>query len=150
MLQTWNCIPTANKLTREINQSSKSQERTQNEGMNQFTYKALAGFISFSKHNVKHFLFYWKTHLPPRSSSAAITFHSSARKVLGISAQLKAPAYKFQQKARTSTSVSIISGTASIQNSWRTPTTVACSELAEFAALAAAETVMNWDVRNTK
>lgn len=57
----------------------------------------------------------------------------------------QAPGYKLQQKTRTSTSVFIISGTASIQNSWKTPTTVACSELAEFAAMAAAGTVMSWD-----
>lgn len=86
----------------------------------------------------------------PHSSSTAITFHSSAGKVLGTSAQPKAPGYKFQQKPRTSTSVPVTPGTASIQNSWKTPTTAACSELAEFAATAAAETVTRWDVRNTK
>lgn len=158
MFQTWNCIPTANKLTREINWSSKSQERIQDEEMNRFTYKALAGFIRFSNHNVKYFLSYWKAQ-PLRStrwkemcasSSTATTSYSSAGKALRISAQLTAPGYKFQQEPRTSTSVSVISGTASVQNSWKTPTTVACSELAEFAATATAETGMRWDVRNTK
>lgn len=87
MFQTWNCTPTADKLAREINQSSKSQERAQDEEINQLTYKTLAGFIRFRNHNVKHFLSYRKAQ-PPCSSSTAITCHSTAGKLLGISAQL--------------------------------------------------------------